>query len=64
MPLINTLSFLLRHPLNRGRKLKTLRSFAAWQIGSRLVPGPVAVPFAGDAMLLAKPGMTAATGAS
>ena len=33
-----------------------------WQIGSRLVPGPVAVNFVNDTMLLVEPGMTGATG--
>lgn len=62
MGLLNTLSFLLNHPLSQGRKLQTLRRFAAWQIGARLVPGPVACPFANGSWLLAQPGMTGATG--
>lgn len=33
-----------------------------WQIGSRLVPGPVAVNFVNQTMLLVEPGMTGATG--
>jgi hypothetical protein len=35
MGILNTLSFLLNHPLSQGRKLATLRRFAAWQIGAR-----------------------------
>ncbi len=58
MGLLNTLSFLLNHPLSQGRKLQTLRRFAAWQIGARLVPGPMACPFANGSWLLARPGMT------
>lgn len=57
-----TLSFLLNHPLSRGRKLQTLRRFIAWQIGARLVPGPVVCPFANGTWLLARPGMAGATG--
>lgn len=62
MGILNTLSFLLNHPLSQGRKLATLRRFAAWQIGARLVPGPVACPFANGSWLLARSGMTGATG--
>jgi FkbM family methyltransferase len=62
MSLLNTLSFLLNHPLSQGRKLATLRRFAAWQIGARLVPGPVVCPFANGSSLLVRPGMTGATG--
>ena len=62
MSILNTLSFLLNHPLSQGRKLATLRRFAAWQIGARLVPGPVACPFANGSSLLVRPGMTGATG--
>jgi len=58
----NTLSFLRNHPLSQGRQLQTLRRFVAWQIGARLVPGPVACPFANGSWLLVRPGMTGATG--
>lgn len=33
-----------------------------WQIGSRLVPGPVVVNFVNDSKLVVEPGMTGATG--
>lgn len=62
MGILNTLSFLMNHPLSQGRKLATLRRFAAWQVGARLVPGPVVCPFANGSWLLARPGMTGATG--
>lgn len=42
--------------------MDTLRRFLAWQIGARLVPGPVACPFANNTWLLAQPGMSGATG--
>jgi len=53
---------ILRHPLNRGRPLAALTRFARWQIGSRLLGGAVAVPFAGNTRLLVARGMTGATG--
>ena len=62
MGILNTLSFLLNHPLSQGRKLQTLRRLVAWQIGARLVPGPVACPFANGSWLLVQPGLTGATG--
>jgi FkbM family methyltransferase len=62
MALLNTLRFITRHPLNRGRRLKALKRFVEWQIGSRLVPGPVAVPFVGATRLLLKQGQSGGTG--
>jgi len=47
---------------NRHRRASALVSYVRWQIGSRLVPGPVAVPFVGATRLLATAGMTGATG--
>jgi FkbM family methyltransferase len=43
----------LRHPLNVDRPLRALSLWLRWQIGSRIVPGAVAVPFVDDAQLLA-----------
>lgn len=62
MGIINTLSFITHHPLNKRRKVKAVGRWLSWQIGSRLVPGPVAVNFVNDTMLLVAPGMTGATG--
>lgn len=62
MGLRNSLNFVLRHPLSQGRKLANLGRLLAWQIGSRLVPGPVIVDFVNGAKLVVRPGMTGATG--
>lgn len=62
MNILDSLRFLTGHPLNRNRKLKAVLNYFRWQIGSRLVPGPVAVPFVNNAHLLVSPGMTGATG--
>lgn len=56
------LAFVLGHPLNRGRPLRALARVLRWQLGSRLLPGAVAVPFVGATRLLVRPGMTGATG--
>ncbi|MDQ5846784.1 MAG: FkbM family methyltransferase [Acidobacteriota bacterium] len=39
-----------------------MRRWVGWQVGSRLVPGPVAVDFVNSTKLLVAPGMTGATG--
>src|SRR5450759_3401797 len=62
MGLVRTVCFIVHHPLSRGRKLANLARFACWQIGARLVPGPVAVHFVNSAQLLASPGLAGATG--
>ena len=60
--LVNVARFLLRHPLSQGHQVENFLRFVKWQIGSRLVPGPVAVDFVNGARLLIKPGLTGATG--
>lgn len=58
----NSLRFITSHPLNKDHKFAAILRWLKWQVGSRLVPGPIAVPFAGNARLLVRPGMTGATG--
>ncbi len=62
MGLISSLRFIVGHPLSRGRKLSNVWRFFAWQVGARLIPGPVVTDFVGCATLLARPGMTGVTG--
>jgi FkbM family methyltransferase len=62
MILLRTLSYICRHPLNKDRKVTALRRYLNWQIGSRLVPGSVAVPFVDETRLLIEAGMHGATG--
>jgi FkbM family methyltransferase len=57
-----TMAFLVRHPLTAKHPLRSLARFATWQLGSRLVPGPIAVPFVGNTRLLVHSGMAGATG--
>jgi FkbM family methyltransferase len=58
---LNTLKFILGHPLNRGRPFSTVANFARWQMGTRIFPSAVAIPFVGDTRLLIARGMTGAT---
>jgi FkbM family methyltransferase len=62
MKLPKVLRFVWDHPLSRRRRFARLRRFVAWQIGARLVPGPVVVPFVNNTRLLVRPGMEGATG--
>ncbi|MEO8192480.1 MAG: FkbM family methyltransferase [Gemmatimonadales bacterium] len=62
MGIVATLRFVMRHPLNRGRKLGAAWRFLEWQLGSRLVPGPVIVGFVGTSRLIVTRGSTGATG--
>jgi FkbM family methyltransferase len=62
MSIYQTLKFILNHPLNHDNKVSAMRRFIGWQVGGRLVPGPVAVPFVNSSRLLVQPGMTGATG--
>lgn len=58
-----TLRWLARHPLTRRRLIPALADLVRWQVGSRLVPGPVLVPLVDGARLAIEPGMRGATGA-
>ena len=49
---------LLAHPLSRRRRFKVIQQWAFWHIGSRLVSGPVLVPFVNGTRLLAGRGLT------
>jgi FkbM family methyltransferase len=59
--LIFTLRHILRHRLNVHAKRAALIRYIRWQIGSRLVPGAVLVPFVNSTILAVSPGMTGAT---
>jgi FkbM family methyltransferase len=57
-----SIRFITRHPLNRGRRLKALARFAGWQIRSRLVPGPVVFEWVRGARFLVSAGEQGLTG--
>lgn len=61
MGILNTLGFILSHPLNDKRKLASIIRFAQWQIGSRLASGSVAKRFVDHTRLLVGRGMHGAT---
>ena len=60
--MIRILTGIARHPLNRRRPVAALGRFLAWQLGTRLLGAPVAMPFVGATRLLVRRGMVGATG--
>jgi len=62
MNAIAILRWIGSHPLNQDARLKALYRFARWQIASRLVAGPIALPFVNDTKMFVQRGMTGATG--
>lgn len=50
--ILNTIASIIRHPLGRRNKLAALCRFFRWQIGSRLVPGPVVFHWVNDSRLI------------
>ena len=57
--LLETASFILRHPLNDtlGNKARTFQRYFSWQIQSRLQPAPSPTDFVGHTRLLVKRGV-------
>jgi FkbM family methyltransferase len=62
MSFLKTIRFITNHPLNRGHKLRSIIRFAKWQVGSRLVPGPIVYNWINDSKFLVKTGETGLTG--
>lgn len=62
MGVFSTSRFILGHPLNKGGRVAALCRFIRWQLASRLMPYPVALPFVNEYRLFVERGMTGATG--
>ena len=62
MGLLNTFRFIAQHPVTRDHKFSAYGRWLRWQVGSRILGWPVAVPFVNDTRLLVRPGLTGATG--
>jgi FkbM family methyltransferase len=62
MSLLGLCSFVWRHPLNAGGRFAAIGRVLRWQVASRLVRGPIALPFVEDTRLLTTRGMHGATG--
>lgn len=62
MGLSDVLGFVWNHPLNAGNRFGALARVARWQLASRVLTGPIALPFVEGTYLLTSRGMTGATG--
>lgn len=62
MSLLNTIKFILNHPLNKNRKFLALGRFITWQLFSRIFSFPILFPIGEKSRLILKRGMTGATG--
>jgi FkbM family methyltransferase len=62
MGLLPLVSFVWTHPLNVGNRVAALARVVRWQLASRLMAGPIALPFVEETSLFAMRGMTGATG--
>lgn len=60
--LLDLIRFVWRHPLNARGRVGALGRVIRWQLGSRMVPGPIALPFVEGTNLFVTRGMTGATG--
>ena len=59
---INTLKFILNHPLNRHNKIKSLTRFIKWQVGTRILKLPVIIDFVDDSKIIGIKGDTSCSG--
>lgn len=59
---IRLLRSVAAHPLNRDNRFAAVMRVCRWQLGTRLLPGAVAVPFVNGARLLATRSMAGAVG--
>ncbi|HLK39990.1 MAG TPA: FkbM family methyltransferase [Polyangiaceae bacterium] len=58
----STTRWIWTHPIGARDRRGALVRWARWQVGSRVLQRPAAVPFVEDTVLLVDPGMTGATG--
>jgi FkbM family methyltransferase len=58
----STIQFLMNHPLTRHQRVRTLARFVRWQIASRLVDGPIIMPWVSGSRFLATRGEFGVTG--
>ena len=59
---INLFKFVWYHPLNDGNRLAAIWRVISWQLASKIIPGPIALPFVNETYLLTTRGMNASTG--
>lgn len=62
MRLARLLSFVWNHPLNASGRWRALGRLVRWQVASRILVGPIALPFVDETFLFSNRGMTGVTG--
>jgi FkbM family methyltransferase len=62
MYIINTIKFIISHPLNKNNKLIALNRFFKWQLSSFLNPYPIIYSFVEDTKMIIWKGLSGATG--
>jgi len=62
MGFFSLLQFIANHPLNRPERARAITRFFRWQLATRMMRVPMAIPFVEGTCLLATKGMTGATG--
>ena len=62
MGLRQLVTFVWNHPLNTGNRMAALGRVIRWQLASRLMEGPIALPFVEGTSIFASRGKTGATG--
>jgi len=62
MHALSTAQWIVKHPLSEHRKVRNIARYLAWQLRSRLLRKPYVFEFVNGSKMLAKPGMTGATG--
>ena len=62
MGIINTMSFILNHPLNKTKYINAIYRYLKWQIGARLAPGPIVFKWINGVKFIVQPGDAGLTG--
>ncbi|MFN7877977.1 MAG: FkbM family methyltransferase [Pirellula sp.] len=57
-----TANFITKHPIGKKQRLASWMRWLRWQVGTRILPYPVIVPWIGGLNLVMERGMTGATG--
>jgi FkbM family methyltransferase len=62
MTFVNTISHIIKHPINQGHKVKAIIRYIKWQIGSRLVPGAIIYDWINGSRFFVRTGEMGLTG--
>lgn len=60
--MLKTINYIRLHPINKNQQCKAIMRFLWWQLKSRIKPGFHKLPFGEKSKILAKKGLTGATG--